>query len=199
MVVEQLSNIKYKLQSMEQEIKNLEQYYNDLQLNLDELNSDMTEILETKTYYKKAIDIICERSVVELKDLLNTCLANAYPDRNFTMDIVISDKRGKSMTFTIYEDGKPADLKTGMGMGVKCIISAVLHMYYLQCKNSKVILLDEAYSNIDKEHLPNFFEFIGKLCEQLGFKMIIITHDERFLDYGNKTYTINQGKVKSSD
>jgi energy-coupling factor transporter ATP-binding protein EcfA2 len=82
-----------------------------------------------------------------------------------------------------------------MGMGVKCVISAILHIYFLQCKNSKILLLDEAYSNISKEYVADFFDFLYKLCEKLQFKIVLITHDERFVDYANKVYRIDQGRV----
>ena len=81
-------------------------------------------------------------------------------------------------------------------MGVKTVISAILHMYYLQCKNSKILMLDEKYSAVSEEYVPAFFEFLHQLCEKLDFRIILITHDKRFLDYADKRYIINQGEVK---
>ena len=66
---------------------------------------------------------------------------------------------------------------------------------YLQCKNSNILLLDEAYSNISKSYVPEFFDFLKHMCDKLGFKIIIITHDERFLEFGDKVYTFDQGVV----
>ena len=56
-------------------------------------------------------------------------------------------------------------------------------------------LLDEAYSNISKEYISNFFDFISKLCDKLNFTVILITHDERFIEYANKVYEISNGYV----
>ena len=194
-MIEQLNKIKYQIESLVSQDKQIDAALSGEINNLNELTKDFNDIVEAKTYYKKAIDIMYERSVVELKDILNSALTYAFKDRNFEMDIVISDKRGKSMSFVITENGKPANLKTAMGMGVKCVISAVLQMYYLQCKNSNILLLDEAYSNISKSYVPEFFDFLRHMCEKLGFKIIIITHDERFLDFGDKIYTFDKGVV----
>lgn len=194
-MIEQLNKIKYQIESLASQDKQIDAVLSGEINNLNELTKDFNDIVEAKTYYKKAIDIMYERSVVELKDILNSALTYAFKDRNFEMDIVISDKRGKSMSFVITENGKPANLKTAMGMGVKCVISAVLQMYYLQCKNSNILLLDEAYSNISKSYVPEFFDFLRHMCEKLGFKIIIITHDERFLDFGDKIYTFDKGVV----
>ena len=194
-MIESLNKIKYQLDNLEEQSKQIEIALKGETDNINILNKELDEIIEAKQYYKKAIDIMYERSVVELKDILNSALAYAFKNRNFEMDIVISDNRGKSMTFVITENGKPANLKTAMGMGVKCVISAVLQMYYLQCKNSNILLLDEAYSAISKSYVPEFFDFLKHMCDKLNFKIIIITHDERFLQFGDKSYTFDQGEV----
>ena len=194
-MLEQLTKIKYQIENLEKQKAQCLSVISDLESQLQTRDKEMSGILEARQFYKKAVDIVYERSVLELKDILNTALTYAFTDRNFDMDIVISDKRGKSLTFVIKENGHPVNLKTGMGMGVKCVISAVLQMYYLQCQNSKILLLDEAYSNISKSYVPNFFDFLRQMCEKLDFTIIIITHDERFLDMGNKTYIFNEGVV----
>ena len=194
-MLEQLTKIKYQIENLEKQKAQCLSVISDLESQLQTRDKEMSGILEARQFYKKAVDIVYERSVLELKDILNTALTYAFTDRNFDMDIVISDKRGKSLTFVIKENDHPVNLKTGMGMGVKCVISAVLQMYYLQCQNSKILLLDEAYSNISKSYVPNFFDFLRQMCEKLDFTIIIITHDERFLDMGNKTYIFNEGVV----
>lgn len=152
-------------------------------------------LLKHKVHYKKAVDLIYERSIKELKEVLNQALAFIFEEKELTVDVELSDKRGKSLTIVVYYKGHKVNLKRGMGMGVKCVISAILHIYYLQCKNSKVLLLDEAYSNISKEYIENFFNFICSLCKRLQFKVILITHDERFVGYADKVYRISDGLV----
>lgn len=198
-MLEQLTKIKYQIESLEKQKLQYVNAIQQLESQLQEKDKEMAGILEARQFYKKAVDIVYERSVLELKDILNTALSYAFTDRNFEMDIQISDKRGKSLSFIISENGHPVNLKTGMGMGVKCVISAVLQMYYLQCQNSKILLLDEAYSNISKSYVPNFFDFLKQMCEKLDFTIIIITHDERFLNMGNKTYIFDEGTVTQDE
>lgn len=190
-----LNKLKYQLQSLQ--IKKLQLCNESTRLqeqNID-LNNQLAEILQESQFYKKAVDVVYERSIQELKDLLNSALNTIFYDRNFEIDIVLSDKRGKSLQLKALENGKPVNLKTGTGMGEKTVISAILHMYYLQCKNSKILMLDEKYSAVSEEYVPAFFEFLHQLCEKLDFKIILITHDKRFLQYADKRYVINQGEV----
>jgi DNA repair exonuclease SbcCD ATPase subunit len=196
-MIEELNKIKYKFETLQKHLIDTESKLDNLnQQNID-LNNELAEILEEREYYKKAVDVVYERSIKELKDLLNSALHAIFIDRDFEVDIELSDKRGKSIQLKALENGRPVNLKRGTGMGVKTVISAILHMYYLQCKNSKILMLDEKYSAVSEEYVPAFFEFLSQLCQKLGFKIILITHDKRFLDYADKKYKINQGEVYS--
>lgn len=194
-MLDQLNQIKYKLQNLKTQQEQLQQKCNLLQQQNIDLNNNLADVLEEKQYYKKAVDIVYDRSIQELKDLLNSALATIFADRDFQVDIVLSDKRGKSLQIKALENGNPVNLKRGTGMGVKTVISAILHMYYLQCKNSKILMLDEKYSAVSEEYVPEFFAFLSQLCEKLDFRIILITHDKRFLQYANKSYHFNMGEV----
>lgn len=194
-IIQELQNCKFKLNSINTSLNNLTSSIKDLDNKYNQLSNEYDNIIESKQYYKKAIDIIYERSIVELKEVINSALSFIFTDKNLEMDIELSDKRGKSMTFVIKNNGRRVNLKRGMGMGVKCVVSCILHMYYLHCKGSKYLLLDEAYSNISKEYISNFFEFLQKMCYNLDFVIIWITHDERFMCYGDTVYIIDNGNV----
>ena len=194
-MLDELNKIKYRLDTLKKTMEFNNQQTVELNNKLSQVTSEMTFIIEAREYYRKAVDIVYERSIKELKDILNSALQYIFFDENYSIEIELTDKRGKSLNIRIFLDGKPANLKRGTGMGVKTVISAVLHMYYLQCKNSKVLMLDEAYSAVSAEYVDRFFDFLHQMCEKLGFKIILITHDERLLKYGDKRYIIDKGEV----
>lgn len=194
-LLEELQHYKYKLEELNKQKETIQDEIDHIDIDLTTYDRQLKGVVEARQYYKKAIDIVYERSIQELKDVINSALSYIFKDKNLTIDVQLSDKRGKSLTFVIQNNGRRVSLKHGMGMGVKCVISCILHIYYLQCKNSKILMLDEAYSNISKEYIASFFEFIGKLCEKLDFVIILITHDERFIEYADRVYTISNGYV----
>lgn len=194
-MINELQKIKYKLETLNKTKEFNTDKTSKLNNLLSEFTDEMTFILEAREYYRKAIDIVYERSIVELKDILNSALSYVFFDEDYKVEIELTDKRGKSLNIRLFQNGKPVNLKRGTGMGVKTVISAVLHMYYLQCKNSKVLMLDEAYSAVSVEYIDRFFEFLHQMCDKLGFKIILITHDERMLKYGDKKYRIDKGVV----
>ena len=133
-MLQDLNKIKYQLELLNKRKQDLTVKQEQLmQQNID-LNNKLADVIEERQYYKKAIDIIYERSIEELKTLLNSALATIFYDRDFSIDIELTDKRGKSLQLKALEDGKPVNLKRGTGMGVKTVISAILQMYYLQIK-----------------------------------------------------------------
>lgn len=193
--MEELQKIKYKLETLNKTREFNAQKAAQLNSQLADETNRMSFILEAREYYRKAVDIVYERSIVELKEVLNSALSYVFYDEDYKVDIELTDKRGKSLNIRLYQNDKPVNLKRGTGMGVKTVISAVLHVYYLQCKNSKILMLDEAYSAVSVEYIDRFFEFLHQMCEKLGFKIILITHDERMLKYGDKKYRIDKGVV----
>lgn len=193
--MEDLLRLKYKIETLINNKINNDNILITLNENLNKCNEEMSFIIESRQYYKNAIDVLYERSIVELKEILNSALHYIFYDEDYNLDIELTDKRGKSINFRLFHDGKPANLKRGTGMGVKTVISAVLHMYYLQCKNSKVLMLDEAYAAVSEEYTDRFFNFLSDMCQKLGFKIILITHDKRLLEFGDKYYIIDRGKV----
>lgn len=162
-----------------------------LQVNIDFIRS-------SKGAYIRAVDILYEESIGALKETLNAALQYIIYDKNYTVNMLLDDKRGgKTLDITLVDldEDFEVDLKDGVGQGVRTIISFVLKMYYLINKDSKILFLDEKYSALSAHYIPRFFEFMSKMCDEKDFSIVIITHDERFMEYANKTYMINDGYV----
>ena len=174
--IDSLNKIKYTIDNLQKIYSSADTHILEHENEVKELEDKLQFIVEARQFYKKAIDIAYERSIKELKDVINSALS-----------FIFSDKRGKSLSMQITDEGKPVNLRRAMGMGIKCVVSAILHIYYLQCKDSPILILDEAYSAISDEYVGNFFGFLQQLCESLNFRIILITHDVRFKQYGTKT------------
>lgn len=165
---------------------------------ISKLEDSLLLIEGARKYWRKAIDIAYERSVGELNEWLNSAIKYIYFDRDFSIELVLEDKRGKSLQLILKdEEGNEVSLKDGTGMGIRTIISAILHLYYLNARGSHVLLVDEKYSYLSESYVPRFFEFVSKLCKSTGFKLIVITHDPRFFDYADKKIRVTSGEVFS--
>lgn len=200
-----LSSIDFNIKSVEN-LLNKEEVFTNKVDTLNQQQKDLENKLEfisnTKNKYTLAVNQIYEESIGGLKDTLNTALQYIMFDKNYTANLTLEDKRGtKTLDITLIDndDEFEVDLKDGVGQGVRTIISFVLKMYYLINKNSHILLLDEKYSALSSHYIPRFFEFMSKMCEEKNFIVVLITHDERFLEYGDKMYSVLDGYVEVID
>lgn len=197
-----IESIDYNIKSVENLLNkelNFKNKVSTLQVQQKELENKLTFISSAKNKYTVAVNQIYEESIGGLKDTLNTALQYIMFDKNYTANLTLEDKRGtKTLDITLIDndDDFEVDLKDGVGQGVRTIISFVLKMYYLINKNSHILLLDEKYSALSAHYIPRFFEFMQKMCEEKNFIVVLITHDERFLEYGDKMYSVLDGYVE---
>lgn len=153
---------------------------------------------ETKEYYVKAIDILYEESIGALKETLNAALRYIIYDKNYNCNLTLDDKRGtKTLELSLIDldEDFEVDLKDGAGQGIRTIISFILKAYYLINKGSRILLLDEKYSALSEHYIPRFFEFMKNMAESKNMIVVMITHDNRFMDYADNIYMVNMGNV----
>lgn len=179
----------------------LEASVSNLKKELEVKDADLSVVQQSVVYYRKSQDILYEHSVGALQELLDTALSFVFYDKNYKIKINLNDKRGmKTLSFSLQDNnsGESVSLKNGCGNGVRCVVSAVLNLFVILSKGSKVLILDEKYSNLSESYVPNFFEFLNKLCESKGIRIILITHDPRFMNFCEKTYTVSSGRIFES-
>ena len=103
-MIEELNKIKYKIDTLNKTYEANQLRANVLNTQLTEATNEMTFVIEAREYYRKAIDIVYERSIKELKDVLNSALAYVFYDENYRIEIELTDKRGKSLSMRLYQD-----------------------------------------------------------------------------------------------
>lgn len=171
----------------------------DAQKELKQVESRISFLADTKTFYVKAIDVMYEESIGALKETLNTALQYIITDKNYSCNIKLEDKRGTKNLFISLVDNDEdfeVDLKNSTGQGVRAVISAVLKVFYLINQDSKILLLDEKWSALSDQYVSNFFAFLHNLCDEKGIIAVMISHDPRFFDYADRTYLVADGNVQ---
>ena len=188
-----------RYESLKNKSSNLSAELIDLQKSLDVEQSDLKTIKESAIYYKKSQDIIYEKSVGFLKELINSALKFIFFDKNYEILIELDDKRGtKTLSFKLrdVDNDFEVSLKNGCGNGVRSVVSAILNIFALVNKGKRVLIVDEKYSHVSVEYLPNFFTFLTKLCSEKDLIVILVTHDPRMTSYPEKVYRVCDGRVE---
>lgn len=198
---ELLEKFNYNLVKLKKLPETRELYKNKIHRNTDqqkELEDKIVLIQDSRIAYQKTIDTFYQESIGQLENLINCALTTIFVDRGYRIKIELSneEKKDKSFSFEVVnKDGEIEDLRDGSGAGIRAIISFVVLSYYLTRFNSPYIFADECYSQISKEYVDGFFEFVHKLCEEQGLIFVLITHDSRFIPYADQLVHIVDGKI----
>lgn len=169
---------------------------------LDTKREYLTFIKGAKEKYQAAITELYEESILSLKNTLNIALKYVMFDKNYSVNLVLEDKRGtKSLSILLVDEdnGFEVDLKDGVGQGVRTIISFVLKSYYLLNSDSKVLFLDEKYSALSSHYVPRFYEFMKKFCEENDFIIVMISHIDNQIEHADKIYYLNDGVISEDN
>ena len=200
-----LSTIDYNIKNFSELINKKKIYESDIERREKEVEqyAKRLKFLKcTKELYLNAVDLMYQESIGVLQETLNSAMQYVMKDKDYSVKLELEDKRGaKTLNLALIdnEKGFEVDLKDGVGQGVRTIISFVLKAYYLVNDNSKVLMLDEKYSALSAQYIPYFMEFLKKFTEERAFIIVMITHDNRFVNYGDKVYIVADGIVREEN
>ncbi|PLT27940.1 ABC transporter ATP-binding protein [Peribacillus deserti] len=86
-----------------------------------------------------------------------------------------------------YKDHYPSELSGGQQQRVSIARALIV--------NPPIILADEPTGSLDSETEQDLLQFIKELNKELGITFLIITHDEKVADIGNRTIELQDGQI----
>lgn len=151
---------------------------------------------------KEAIVPLTERGLKRLKDLISVGLRTIFHDCRYSLDVEVDD-RGKDKTAILWlleeinGETLRCQVRDSVGGGVKTVIALVLRVFFIiHYQQRRVVVMDEPFTDLATHYVEGLFKFIRYTVEELGFEWLIVTHDSRFLPYGDLTYRVSKGAVR---
>ena len=86
-----------------------------------------------------------------------------------------------------YQDHYPGELSGGQQQRVSIARALIV--------NPPIILADEPTGSLDSETEGDLLKFIKELNTDLGITFLIITHDEKVAEIGNRTIELRDGRI----
>jgi DNA repair exonuclease SbcCD ATPase subunit len=153
------------------------------------------------SYMKEIIDVLSRSHIEHLSTLLNSAVQTIFFDRNYSISLEISEFRNSNcLTIYLIEEKDGVVLKTDIkdnGFGVKTIVGFVLQVYFiLYHKLSPILFIDEGFSALSSQYIPNLKSLLDSLRDTYGFTFVLIAHDIRFIDIADRLYEVKNGEVK---
>lgn len=200
-LLDNMKDIKSKLDSYNIRKESLKSNINSLSLDLETLRQRKHLIDSAKQYYLKVIDVCYMHSIKEMEDFVNKVLGYVFYDEQYSIRLDITNKHNKSITFYLIDGRRDIEipLRKGCGKGIKSVVSFILLTYYLMRMKSPYLFLDESFVNISAGYVSRFFEYVKLLCHKHNMCIVLITHDPRFKDFADFIYNVKNGVVTRSD
>lgn len=120
----------------------------------------------------------------------------------------VSNVRGKSYNYRVvmYKQDAELDMRGRCSAGQKVLAAIIIRLALSETfgVNCGVIALDEPTTNLDEENIESLARSLATIIEvrrhQKNFQLIVITHDEKFLNHMNaSSYANHFYKVKRDD
>lgn len=208
---ENLNKISNKLiiehETLKKTKENLENQYKELEEKLKNVTSDYTIQQLSINALKEIIDKISGDHIRNINDFLNDALSFIFYDRDYKAQFVTSSKRNtKALELVLIEHNEgeedlkiPIDGGEGVGGGILAVIGFILQVYYLNYyKQANIMFCDESFTQVSSQYVPNLMAFIQKLNEEQDFILVLISHDERLIEYADYMFTVNRGEIDIS-
>ena len=151
---------------------------------------------------KQIIDKMSQEHINSVKEIVTFALQTIFDDKKYSLEIVVKDSRGsKSVDLFLNEELSNgsfivSEFEDGIGGGIKSVVGLTLQIFYIMYYDlERILFMDEALSNISSHYIPQTMEFLNQMSVQRGFKFVLVTHDQRIIEYGKTVYLVESGKV----
>lgn len=189
-----------KIKELYQQSKGMKiQIEKDLESNkshLDEMNLRMKRFEDAQTFLQKVAQETQEHLKFKIEDIVNLALETCFPhEYSFRLNFNIS--RGKTeaeFVFLSQSSNRPIDPMNASGGGVVDIACFALRIasYVLEQGIDNVIVLDEPMKFVSKDLLDSAGEILKVLSTKLGLQIIMVTHENKFIDIADKVFEVKK-------
>lgn len=164
-----------------------------------EIQDSRDEILvleKVEELFKYLLDKYVHKYAESFSEIVTEGLQTIFHDQDIAFDVAVNQKRGKVwVDFETVQEGVRGQSLQSFGGGVSSVQSLLLRLLVLLKKKlARYLILDESLAALSSDYVPNAGEFIKKMCEELNINVLLITHNESFLEYADTAYEASLDK-----
>lgn len=140
--------------------------------------------------FKEWLDDSLKQNVGAISDLVTTGLRHIIHDQKLTFKTKQEMKFNRlSMRFVIEDGGVEGDPMTSFGGGAVLTASFILRLAIMsRLGMGNLLLLDESMHALANKYVPAAASFMRQLSEQTGINILMVTHNEEFLNHAHTAY-----------
>lgn len=191
-----LTDMLIKYRGLQSSIENTKLSILDVESKIKECESEKNTLRLCKPIIDDIISKFSDSLLRKLEELLTIGLQKIFFDRNYSIQIKVVDKRNtKCVEMLLNDNGNLIPIKnSNVAGGILVVIASIIQIFYVINLNvDKYLFLDEQLTSISRVYVPQFMEFIHTLCDETGLSVVLITHDDKFMPYGDRVYIADRG------
>lgn len=194
---QELTDMLIKYRGIQSSIENTQNSIVEVESKISELEYNKNVLRNCKPIIDDIINKFSDSLLRKLEELLTIGLKKIFYDRNYSVQIKVIDKRNaKCVDLLLDDNGNLISVKNAnIAGGILVVIASIIQIFYIiNLDVDKYLFLDEQFSQISEQYISPFMDFIHSLCDETGLSIVLITHDNKFMKYGDRIYTADKGK-----
>lgn len=187
-------SLETRLRAIDADISRRQGLRDDRQARFDELEAELERLNKESLLLEKTEDVLVQLgkrtvgdSTESLNKLVTLGLKYVFPDQSLELRTVTEKQRNKTaVRFELHDNGKTFPIDDAFGGGVLAIVGILLRVSIItSLKLRRILLLDETLGHLADVYVPNASKLLRKLADDLGFTIILITHQP---DYASSAH-----------
>ena len=183
-------NLRYE--QLNANISHVENVIQTTESELAKITSEKELIERAMLALKQVRPLLSGSSIKDCEELANSAIKSIF-GFDYTLEYDIESNR-----FVLNKGEYSTDLSEAEGGGIITVISFVFLIYLIvKLGKRRLIYFDEAFTQISDAYFTQFIEFVNQLCADLGFDILLVSHDQRItIDNVQHAYLISNGESK---
>ncbi len=168
---------------------------------VEEHNNSLIEIEKVQELFQIAVKLMYTNLSTKLGDVITEGISIAWPDAQckFVIEFVERRNNVEADIFLENSNGYRVNPLYSGGGGLADFISLLLRItYIILSKYDNTLCADEPLKFIDRERIPEAAQFIKKICTDLNFQLIMISHIPELLQESDIVYKVTRAKKVST-
>lgn len=198
-----LTDLLIKYRGIQSSIESTKNSIAEVNSKIDELECEKNTLKLCKPIIDDIISKFSDSLLRKLEELLTIGLKKIFYDRNYSVQIRVVDKRNtKCVELLLNDNGNLIPVKNScVAGGILVVIAAIIQVFYIINIPTvdNFLFLDEQFSQVSEIYVPQFMDFIKTLCNETGLSIVLITHDNKFMKYGDRIYVADKGNFTLQD
>lgn len=187
---ERLEKIEGRASELKTRKEMLEEREETLETKIEEHKKEIALQEKIEELFKHLLNKMVYRYAESFSEVTTEGLQKIFADQELSFRVDVEQRYGKiALDFVTVDGGIEGDTLESFGGGPASVESLILRiLVLLRAGLARYLFLDESLASLSEQYVPRCGEFLQQMCERMDVDILLITHNQSFLDYADTAY-----------